>query len=116
MATDPEKGPSKVDNIAGDAQCHEGMDTEADAELAHDAQAAADAEKSMSLWQGMKAYPRAVGWSVAISMATTMDGYDTGFLSSLLGLVSDCRCLTLLPSALLYSEFLKLNSSLASLQ
>ncbi|KAH8878936.1 putative maltose permease [Thozetella sp. PMI_491] len=40
----------------------------------------------MSLWQGLKAYPRAVGWSIVISIATTMDGYDTGFLGTLLGL------------------------------
>ncbi|ERS98138.1 MFS transporter, SP family, general alpha glucoside:H+ symporter [Sporothrix schenckii 1099-18] len=54
--------------------------------LATDARAAADAEHKMSLMDGIRAYPRAVAWSVVISTATTMDGYDTGFLSSLLGL------------------------------
>lgn len=56
-------------------------------ELANDARAAAEAEHKMSLMDGIRAYPRAVAWSVVISTATTMDGYDTGFLSSLLGLV-----------------------------
>jgi MFS transporter, SP family, general alpha glucoside:H+ symporter len=82
------------DKIQGNVAQHEshsssgnnGDKTVVDAELANDAQAAADNEKSMTLWQGMKAYPRAVGWSVVISMATTMDGYDTGFLAALLGL------------------------------
>jgi hypothetical protein len=59
----------------------------ADSKLAADARYAADAERSMTLWQGIKTYRKAVGWSVLISAATTMDGYDTGFLTSLLGLV-----------------------------
>lgn len=58
------------------------------AKLAHDAQYAADSERQMSLWEGLKAYPNAVKWSVIISLATVMDGYDTGFLTSLFGLVS----------------------------
>ncbi|CAK7216577.1 hypothetical protein SCUCBS95973_002854 [Sporothrix curviconia] len=55
-------------------------------ELASDARAAAEAEHKMSLLDGIRAYPKAVAWSVIISTATTMDGYDTGFLTSLLGL------------------------------
>lgn len=43
----------------------------------------------MSLRQGIKAYPKAACWSAIISMATVMDGYDTGFLAALLGLVSE---------------------------
>ena len=60
---------------------------QSNADLAHDARSAADAEHQMNLWQGMKAYPKAVGWSIVISIATTMDGYDTGFLTSLFGQV-----------------------------
>ena len=85
MASDLEiaKSDTKIDNVLS----HERRADHVDADLARDAQAAADNEKSMSLWQGIKAYPRAVGWSVVISLATTMDGYDTGFLGALLGLV-----------------------------
>ena len=91
MTNDLERAPSKADSKNDNAQHHERTEAVVvDADLARDAQSAADAEKSMSLWQGMKAYPKAVGWSVLISMATVMDGYDTGFLASLLGLVS-CR-------------------------
>ena len=88
MAADPETAPPKGDNHSDDAQYHGRTNAVVDADLARDAQFAADAEKSMSLWQGMRAYPKAVGWSVVISMATVMDGYDTGFLAALLGLVS----------------------------
>lgn len=87
MTADLEKASSKADDKMGEAQLHETTGNVVDSELARDAQAGADAEKSMTLWQGLRAYPKAVGWSVAISMATTMDGYDTGFLGSLLGLV-----------------------------
>lgn len=83
--------PEDLENKTGNAQeqWHEAADPNDAANLAIDAQFAAESERKMSLWQGMKAYPRAVGWSVVISAATTMDGYDTGFLTSLFGLV---RC------------------------
>jgi MFS transporter, SP family, general alpha glucoside:H+ symporter len=89
MTADPKTAGHKSVDTVENTQSTERMDTVVDADLARDAQFAADAEKSMSLWQGMKAYPRAVGWSVVISIATTMDGYDTGFLAALLGLVSN---------------------------
>ncbi|KAF2464714.1 uncharacterized protein BDR25DRAFT_296280 [Lindgomyces ingoldianus] len=44
--------------------------------------AAAD-EKSMSLAQAIKLYPKAVGWSVLLSSALIMEGYDLALLGSL---------------------------------
>jgi hypothetical protein len=29
----------------------------------------------MSLWQGIKLYPKAIGWSVILSTAIIMEGY-----------------------------------------
>lgn len=72
---------------------HERAEITNASELAHDAQYAAETERQMTLWQGLKAYPKAAGWSIVISIATTMDGYDTGFLTSLFGLVSLLFCL-----------------------
>ena len=96
MAADPERATSpNVGTKRHDAQWCERTDITVDADLARDAQLAADAEKPMSLWQGMKAYPKAVAWSIVISIATTMDGYDTGFLAALLGLVSYMQSLSL---------------------
>jgi SP family general alpha glucoside:H+ symporter-like MFS transporter len=40
-------------------------------------------EKHMSLWQAVKLYPKAVGWSMALSTALVMEGYDLLLLSNL---------------------------------
>jgi SP family general alpha glucoside:H+ symporter-like MFS transporter len=49
------------------------------------AQHAADDEKSMTLIQAIKLYPKAVGWSVVLSSALIMEGYDLALLGSLYG-------------------------------
>lgn len=33
----------------------------------------------------MKTYPKAIGWSIAVSMAIVMEGYDTGLMGSFFG-------------------------------
>lgn len=40
------------------------------------ARAAADKEQKMTLMQGIKLYPKAVGWSVLISTCIVMEGFD----------------------------------------
>jgi MFS transporter, SP family, general alpha glucoside:H+ symporter len=50
---------------------------------AHEASQASDTEKAMTLWQGLKAYPKAVGWSILLSTALVMEGYDTALLGGL---------------------------------
>jgi SP family general alpha glucoside:H+ symporter-like MFS transporter len=50
-----------------------------------EAQHAADDEKSMGLFQAIKLYPKAVGWSVVLSSALIMEGYDLALLGSLYG-------------------------------
>lgn len=50
-----------------------------------EAQHAADDEKSMGLLQAIKLYPKAVGWSVVLSSALIMEGYDLALLGSLYG-------------------------------
>lgn len=50
-----------------------------------EAQHAATDEKQMSLIQAIKLYPKAVGWSVVLSSALIMEGYDLALLSSLYG-------------------------------
>jgi SP family general alpha glucoside:H+ symporter-like MFS transporter len=49
------------------------------------AQHAADDEKSMGLFQAIRLYPKAVGWSVVLSSALIMEGYDLALLGSLYG-------------------------------
>lgn len=48
----------------------------------HDARVATEKEHSMSLWQGLKLYPKAVGWSLLISTAIIMEGYDVVLMGS----------------------------------
>ncbi|KAL1623323.1 hypothetical protein SLS56_008323 [Neofusicoccum ribis] len=50
--------------------------------LKHDAKLATDKEKSMTLLQGIKLYPKAMAWSVAISTCIVMEGYQTCLLSN----------------------------------
>lgn len=42
----------------------------------NEAQHAASDEKQMSLLQAIKLYPKAVGWSMVLSSALIMEGYD----------------------------------------
>lgn len=48
-----------------------------------DAQAATATEHELTPLDGFKMYPKAVAWSVLITMAVIMDGYDEAFLSQL---------------------------------
>ena len=50
-----------------------------------EAQHAASDEKAMSVFQAIKLYPKAVGWSVVLSSALIMEGYDLALLGSLYG-------------------------------
>lgn len=50
-----------------------------------EAQHAANDEKAMSLFQAIKLYPKAMGWSVVLSSALIMEGYDLALLGSLYG-------------------------------
>ncbi|KAJ6177935.1 hypothetical protein N7519_008396 [Penicillium mononematosum] len=40
-------------------------------------------EQSMTLWQALRLYPKAVGWSVLLSSTLIMEGYDLALLSSM---------------------------------
>jgi SP family general alpha glucoside:H+ symporter-like MFS transporter len=50
-----------------------------------EAQHAATDEKSMTFLQSIKLYPKAVGWSMLLSSALIMEGYDLALLGSLWG-------------------------------
>jgi SP family general alpha glucoside:H+ symporter-like MFS transporter len=51
----------------------------------HNAKAATEKERKMTLWQGIKLYPKAVGWSMLISTCIAMEGYDICLLSNFFG-------------------------------
>ena len=43
-------------------------------QLLHEAEEATASEHRMGLWQGLKTYPKASAWSIAISFAVVMEG------------------------------------------
>ncbi|KAG9230496.1 sugar porter family MFS transporter [Amylocarpus encephaloides] len=51
-------------------------------QVIRNAKNASDSEHNMSLWQGIKLYPKAVAWSVLISTCIAMEGYDLSLLSN----------------------------------
>ncbi|OJJ07811.1 hypothetical protein ASPVEDRAFT_375242 [Aspergillus versicolor CBS 583.65] len=44
---------------------------------------AAQQEQTMTLWQGLRLYPKAVAWSVLLSSTLIMEGYDLALLGTL---------------------------------
>lgn len=51
-------------------------------DVIYNAQRATEKEHNMTLWQGIKLYPKAVGWSILISTCICMEGYDVCLLSN----------------------------------
>ena len=56
------------------------------AALNNDAKHGAETEKQMSVGQALKLYPKAAAWSVLLSTAIIMEGYDTLLLANFFGL------------------------------
>lgn len=54
-------------------------------EVIQNAQKATDNEHKMTLLQGIRLYPKAVGWSILISTCIAMEGYDVCLLSNFYG-------------------------------
>jgi hypothetical protein len=50
--------------------------------FAQDAKLATDKEQSMTLMQGIRLYPKAIGWSIVISTCIAMEGYDLCLLGN----------------------------------
>jgi SP family general alpha glucoside:H+ symporter-like MFS transporter len=57
-------------------------ETDIDDNLVQDAKLATEKEHRMTLWQGLRLYPKAVGWSLLISSAIIMEGYDVVLMGS----------------------------------
>ena len=51
--------------------------------ISHEAQLATQAEHAMGLMAAFRAYPKAIRWSIFVSLACIMEGYDTAFIGSL---------------------------------
>lgn len=58
------------------------INTDDAAKVVNDAQQATEKEHKMTLWQGLKLYPKAIGWSILFSAAIIMEGYDVVLMGS----------------------------------
>jgi MFS transporter, SP family, general alpha glucoside:H+ symporter len=56
--------------------------TRSNSVVIRNAKAATEKEHSMSLLQGIKLYPKAVGWSMLISLCIAMEGFDLSLLGT----------------------------------
>ncbi|EHA52482.1 hypothetical protein MCOR27_002958 [Pyricularia oryzae] len=50
--------------------------------ILHDARLATEKERSMTLMQGIRLYPKAIAWSVLISACIIMEGYDVALINN----------------------------------
>lgn len=78
--------PPEHSNAAGinahrDPVAHANAQSEASG-FVEDAKVAHDAERRMSLLQGLRTYPKAMAWSFAFSTAVVMEAYDVNLLAS----------------------------------
>jgi len=64
---------------------HEQHHKSAANQITNDARLASEKEHNMTLWQGVKLYPKAIGWSVLISTCIVMEGYDVCLLNNFFG-------------------------------
>jgi SP family general alpha glucoside:H+ symporter-like MFS transporter len=85
MTPDPE--PVHVTGVAPvqDPADHSHDDIAAikrDAVTLANAKKATENEHNMSVWDCVKLYPKAIGWSVVISTCTVMEAYDVSLLSN----------------------------------
>lgn len=71
-----------VAHLQGSAMDHMAQNNPNYANIAEAAQVATVKEHQMSLWQGLKLYPKAVAWSVVLSTAIVMEGYDVVLMGS----------------------------------
>lgn len=53
-------------------------------QVTHDASKATHSEQNMSLLQGLRLYPKAVAWSVLLSAAIIMEGFDKVLIANLM--------------------------------
>ncbi|PKX90575.1 MFS maltose permease MalP [Aspergillus novofumigatus IBT 16806] len=71
-----------VEEETGSRRSHPQPASHQDLVASSEAQAALDKEHSMTLWQALKIYPKAVGWSILLSCAIIMEGYDVVLIGS----------------------------------
>ncbi|KXG53002.1 Major facilitator superfamily domain, general substrate transporter [Penicillium griseofulvum] len=70
---------SSAGNAFGDVERQDSVPT---AKATNNAKAATESEHKMTLLQGIRTYPKAIGWSVLISTCIAMEGYDISLVNN----------------------------------
>ncbi|CAA9963564.1 MFS transporter SP family general alpha glucoside H+ symporter [Pyrenophora teres f. maculata] len=84
MAQEKDIQPSGAPQVDHDVD-HDFEHKRAADRIVNDARLASDKERKMTLMQGIKLYPKAIGWSVLISTCIVMEGYDVCLLNNFFG-------------------------------
>ncbi|KAH4199188.1 hypothetical protein HBI73_072620 [Parastagonospora nodorum] len=82
MAEEKEIRPTTAPHLDYD---HDGDHKRAADRVMNDARLATEKEHNMTLLQGIKLYPKAIGWSILISTCIVMEGYDVCLLNNFFG-------------------------------
>ncbi|KAI1079788.1 putative MFS alpha-glucoside transporter [Whalleya microplaca] len=61
---------------------NEGNDSDRLSDVIRNARLATEKEHSMTLLQGLRLYPKAIGWSILISTCIAMEGYDIALVNN----------------------------------
>ncbi|GAP83246.1 putative MFS SP general alpha glucoside:H+ symporter [Rosellinia necatrix] len=88
MANDDEKpSPAQLASVPANVlDENEGPDEKSAADdLIRHARLATEKEHKMSLMQGIRLYPKAIGWSILISTCIVMEGYDVALINNFYG-------------------------------
>lgn len=82
-ANDPLEGSGEKDrDIVGvDGRDHAAEDKGVGSMFAN-AAVATEKEHNMTLWEGIKLYPKAIGWSMLISSCCALEGYDVALIGN----------------------------------
>ncbi|KAK7959557.1 general substrate transporter [Apiospora aurea] len=76
------EGSSPYPSAADEKKEYSDSEVRPMSDLIRDAKLATEKEHSMSLWQGIKLYPKAIAWSVLISTCIVMEGYDVSLVNN----------------------------------
>jgi hypothetical protein len=78
--SEPTAGGAPLE-VATSNECHKDP-KRTNSVVIRDAKAATVKEQNMTLLQGIKTYPKAIAWSMLISMCIVMEGFDLVLLNT----------------------------------
>jgi hypothetical protein len=74
----PQLAPRRADSAQSSNETYRDLSTHIPGfkKLAKDAKAATNSEHKMTFMEGLRLYPKAIGWSILLSLTIVMEGFD----------------------------------------